>query len=148
MKRFIIILLSTLSISLSSCSGLMSNPEPDPADAFVGLYTYTDNYFVKWGGDSGYLSNEGRFALTKLSANQVQMSGAWKSLGTVVGNTVTFSDDMQSDSAGYITYKFGVATLNGNTLTFNYSGSGSLKYSANGVAYPWECSGKVVATKQ
>jgi|LSQX01.2.fsa_nt_gb hypothetical protein len=142
MKRLVIYLLPIMMVI--SCTGL--TPEPDPADAFVGRYTYTDNYFVTWGGDSGSLSNNGAFQLTKLSKNQVKMTGAWTSIGEVVGNTVTFSNDMQSDSAGYITYSFGVGTLTGNTLIFNYSGSGSLKYSANGVAYPWTCSGRVVAT--
>lgn len=137
-----------IAVLAAGCGDLLApaSSEPDPADAFVGRYTYTDNYFVTWGGDSGSLSNEGRFTLTKLSRNQVKMTGAWTSIGEVVGNTVSFSDDMQSDSAGYITYKFGVGTLTGKTLVFNYSGSGSLKYSGNGVAYPWTCSGKVVAT--
>lgn len=129
----------------ASCSGLESILQPDPADAFIGRYTYKNNYFVTWGGDSGSLSNEGAFMLTKLSENKVKMSGAWNSIGVVVGNTVSFSNDMQSDDYGYVTYEFGIGTLSGKTLTFNYSGSGRLKYT-NGVAYPWNCSGKVIAT--
>lgn len=132
------------ALLLVSCGDSLTQ-DPDPADAFVGRYTYTDNYFVTWGSDSRSLSTDGAFMLTKLSKNQVKMSGAWTSIGEVVGNTVTFADDMQSDDSGYITYKFGVGTLTGGTLNFNYSGSGSLKYT-NGVAYPWTCSGRVVAT--
>ena len=141
MKRILHILLFLLLAI--SCTGL--DPTPDPADAFVGRYTYTTNYFVTWGADSGSLSDNGAFTLTKLSKDQVKMTGAWTSIGEVVGDTVSFSEDMQSDAAGYITYKFGVGTLTGKTLIFNYSGSGSLKYT-NGVAYPWTCSGRVVAT--
>ena len=143
MRKLVYIL--AILVLAASCSGLDTTSQPDPADAFVGRYTYTDNYFVTWGGDSGSLSDKGAFMLTKLSKNQVKMSGAWTSIGEVVGNTVSFSDDMQSDASGYIVYKFGVGTLTGKTLTFNYSGSGSLQYT-NGVAYPWTCSGKVVAT--
>jgi len=135
----------TSFVLVASCSGLDTTPQPDPADAFVGRYTYINDYFYTWGGASGTFSNEGAFMLTKLSKNQVKMSGAWNSIGEIVGDTVSFSDDMQSDASGYITYKFGVGTLTGKTLTFNYSGSGSLQYT-NGVAYPWTGSGKVVAT--
>lgn len=130
-----------MMLIVASCSMLMD----DPADAFVGRYTYTDNYFVTWGSDSRSLTTNGAFQLTKLSRNQVQMTGAWNSIGQVVGNTVTFSTDIQSVASGYISYQFAAGTLTGKTLTFNYTGSGSLKYS-NGIAYPYNCSGRVVAT--
>lgn len=140
MKRIIIALLSVLA--LTSCAGIL---DTDPVDAFVGRYTFTDTYFVTWGGDSRSLGGEGAFQLTKLSSDQVKMTGAWTTIGTVVGNTVSFADDMQSSTDGYITYKFGVGTISGKTLQFNYSGTGSLKYT-NGIAYPYTVSGKVVAT--
>ena len=137
-KVFLLILISVMTFS---CTSMFT----DPADAFVGRYTYTDKYFVTWGGDSRSLTTNGTFQLTKLSGNQVQMTGAWNSIGQVVGNTVSFSTDMQSDAAGYITYQFAAGTLTGKTLTFNYTGTGNLKYS-NGIAYPFNCSGRVVAT--
>ena len=146
MSKRLLFILPPLLFAVS-CTGFGVSPDPDPADVFVGRYNYTDNYFVTWGSDSGSLSNDGAFRLTKLSKNQVKMTGAWTSIGEVIGNTVSFSNDMQSDASGYITYSFGVGTLTGKTLTFNYSGSGNLKYSANGIAYPWTCSGRVVATK-
>lgn len=140
MKKLVLALLSVLVIN--ACTGVLLT---DPADAFVGRYTYTNNYFATWGGDSRALSNNGAFQLTKLSSNQVKMTGAWNTIGQVVGNTVSFSTDMQSDASGYITYQFSAGTLSGKTLTFNYTGTGSLKYT-NGIAYPYTCSGQIVAT--
>ena len=128
-------------VVVSSC-----NKDETSAEAFVGKYLFTDSQFVTWGSDSRAMSGNGAFQLTKLPGNKVKMTGAWTTIGTVFGDTVSFADDMQSDNAGYITYHFGVGTLVGNTLYFNYSGSGSLKYT-NGIAYPWTCSGSVVATK-
>ena len=126
---------------MSSCK-----KEDSSAEAFVGKYLFNDTYFVIWGNDSRSLSGEGAFEITKLSGKKVKMTGAWTSVGEVNGDTVSFADDMQSDNSGYITYRFGTGTLSGKTLRFNYNGTGSLKYS-NGVAYPYTCSGNVIATK-
>lgn len=143
MKR---LLLAICAVALfASCSDKLQK-EDDPADAFVGAYTFTDSYYVTWGSDSRALSSTGTFKLTKVSSKQVKMTGAWTSLGQVSGNTVSFSIDTQSDASGYITYTFGVGTLTGYSLSFSYYGNGSLKYS-NGIAYPWTCSGQVLATK-
>ena len=139
------LLLSILTITLAiSC--IKSAPAPDPADAFVGSYTYTDNYYVRWGGDSKSSSYQGQFTLTKVSALEVQMHGPWTTLGTVSGKTVSFGACPQVGDDGYVNYTFGVANLIGNQLTFSYSGSGSQRYT-NGVSYPWESAGNVIATK-
>ena len=141
MKRFLFVLaVSIVALTAASCSKVSGS-----ADAFVGRYMYTDSQFVTWGYDSRALSGEGAFQLTKISKNKVKMTGGWTTIGEIDGNTVVFKDDMQSDNAGYITYHFGIGTLTGGVLRFNYTGSGSLKYS-NGIAYPWTCSGSVVAT--
>lgn len=142
MLKRLIILIST-SFLFSSCIGALLQ---DPADAFVGNYTYTDNYFVRWGGDSKSSSLNGYFTLTKVSSNMVQMTGAWTTTGTVTGNTVQFTACPQSDSEGYVNYTFGSGRLSGNRLSFSYSGYGQRRY--YGISYPWETSGKVVATKQ
>jgi hypothetical protein len=67
------LLLSILTITLTvSC--LKPAPAPDPADAFVGSYTYTDNYYVRWGDDvEGTDAKTGTFTLTKVSALEVQI---------------------------------------------------------------------------
>ena len=141
--KFVLILSALL---VASCSDLSKNMNQDPADAFVGEYTTVDNYYVRWGSDNKTSSLTSKFKLTKLSANQVKMIGEWNTTGTVTGNTIRLDVCPYTDKDGYITYTFGVGTLNGKTLTFTYSGTGSRRYS-NGVAYPWESSGSVVATK-
>lgn len=132
-------------VFLSVACGKLS-PAADPADAFVGNYSYTDSYYVRWGGDSKSSSLNGTFTLTKISANQVQMSGAWSTIGNVIGNTVSFGTCPQTDSQGYVNYTFGSGSLTGNTLTFSYVGYGSIRFT-NGVSYPWESSGNVIAKK-
>lgn len=139
-------ILLALSVLLAiGCSANLS-PEPDPADAFVGEYTTVDNYYVRWGGDNKSSSLTSKFMITKLSSNQVKMIGEWTTTGTVTGDTIRLDPCPYSDSDGYVNYTFGVGTLYGNTLTFTYSGTGSRRFT-NGVAYPWETSGNVIATK-
>lgn len=142
MKNILLVLTAILAIG---CSSNLS-PEPDPADAFVGEYTTVDNYYVRWGGDNKSSTLTSKFMLTKLSANQVKMIGEWTTTGTITGNTIRLDPCPYSDSDGYVNYTFGVGTLYGNTLTFTYSGTGSRRFT-NGVAYPWETSGNVTATK-
>ncbi len=139
MKKILGLLMMMLIVA--SCSLLMD----DPADAFVGRYNYSGIQFVTWGSSSGTLPTEGSFMLTKVSRNIVQMTGAWNSTGTIVGNTVTFTDDLQSDASGFINYHLGTGTLSGKVLIINYSGTGSLKYS-NSVSYPFYCSCQITAT--
>ena len=140
------LLLSILTITLAvSCLKLA--PAPDPADAFVGSYTYTDNYYVRWGdGVEGTDVKTGTFTLTKVSALEVQMHSPWNTLGRITANTITFTECPQNDSDGYVNYTFSVANLVGNQLIFTYVGTGSRRFT-NGIAYPWESSGTVVATK-
>ena len=139
------LLLSILTITLTvSC--LKPAPAPDPADAFVGSYTYTDNYYVRWGGDSKTDAMTGTFTLTKVSALEVQVHSPWNTLGRITANTITFTECPKNDSDGYVNYTFSVANLVGNQLIVTYVGTGSRRFT-NGIAYPWESSGTVVATK-
>lgn len=142
MKRVLVAITLLLA---SACSSIFTL-EPDPADAFVGEYTTVDNYFVRWGGDYKSSTLTSRFMLIKLSANQVKMVGEWTTTGTITGNTIRLDACLFSDSNGYVNYTFGVGTLYGNTLSFTYYGTGLRRYT-NGVAYPWETSGNVTATK-
>ena len=118
----------------------------DPADIFVGTYTFTDNYYVKWGNDSKTITSSGSFKLTKISSNQVQMTGAWNTTGTISGNEIFFQSCIDGDTNGYITYIFGTGTLYKTQLNFTYSGSGSLKYN-NGITYPLNINGNIISTK-
>lgn len=144
MKRIIFFILSLALVA--GCSDALSQ-DPDPADAFVGEYSVVDNYYVRWGGDSKTSSLNSKFMLTKIASNQVKMIGEWTTTGTITSNTIRLDPCPQTDGDGYVNYTFGVGTLNGNKLTFTYSGTGSRRYS-NGVAYPWETSGNVIATKK
>ena len=141
MKRFIFLI--ALSLCLTSCLGSIFS---DPADAFVGNYSYTNSYFVRWGGDSKSATNNGTFSITKVSSNMVQMTGPWTTTGTVTGNIVRFDSCPQSDNNGFVNYTFGSGRLSGNTLTFSYTGSGQVKYGR--IAYPWEESGNITATRK
>ena len=132
---------------LFSCSPLTPISIPDPADAFVGEYNFIDKYTAVWGSDSRTFNSGGSFCLTKISKDQVKMTGAWTTIGTVVGNNISFGQDMASDADGLITYTFGVGTLLDDSLTFKYSGTGSLKYT-DGRSYPCSLSGTVTARKK
>lgn len=141
MKRILFVFIIVL------CSGCVNIfREPDPADAFVGEYTVTDKYFVRWGGDSKSSTLTSKFILIKIAPSQVKMIGEWTTTGTITSNTIRLDPCPQTDSDGYVNYTFGVGTLYGDILTFTYSGTGSRRYS-NGVAYPWETGGSVTATR-
>lgn len=143
MKKLLYLLL--ISVLCVSCWE-RENSEPGPADAFVGQYEFTNYYSSTMGGDyAGSFTLQGRFTLKKLSANKVKMTGGWSSVGEVVGNTVTFSDEYFSDVIGHINYSFDVATLDGDILRFNYHGTGELK--EDGVLTPYTCAGQVTARK-
>ncbi|MBQ9202374.1 MAG: hypothetical protein IJ154_08445 [Bacteroidales bacterium] len=139
-KLFYLLLLPLLCVSCEE----LEEPEPDPADAFVGRYEYFTTMFATYGSASQTGMLEGEFSIVKLSRDRVRMTGDWSSIGEVYGNTVSFSDDYQSDASGYLTFKFGAASFSGGLLYFNYTASGRLKYT-DGVAYPFTCNGSVTA---
>ncbi len=144
MKRILLAIL--FAIVCVSCSTSKVQPEPDPADLFVGEYTVTDNYFLLWGNSSGSSSLTSKFMLTKIAPNRVKMIGEWTTTGTVTSNTIQLDPCPYSDSEGFVNYTFGVGTLYyDNTLRFSYTGTGSMNY--NGRPYPWNVSGNVIATK-
>ena len=134
---------SVVVFTVFSCSKIGIE---DPADTFVGEYNFIDKYTAVWGNDSRTINSGGTFWLTKISKDQVKMTGAWTTIGTVVENTISFGQDMSSDADGFITYTFGVGTLIDDILTFKYSGTGSLKYT-DGRSYPCSLSGTVTARK-
>lgn len=143
MKRFFIAFLMAAVAVVASCT---KEVKVDPADQFVGDYQFVENYYVHWGSASYSSTLESKFRISKVSANEVQMTGAWNTIGTVHGDAVSFGVCPQSDSEGYVNYTFGTANLVGNQLFFTYVGTGSVRYN-NGVSYPWESSGNVIATK-
>ena len=141
MKRIgYIIALSFMALLAIGCQTLSK----DPADDIVGDYNYTDNYYLKWGGDAKSATYNGSFKLTKISANKVQMTGDWNTTGTITGSTIQFDFCPQTDSQGYCNYTFGAGIIGATNMTFSYTGTGYRTYT-NGVSYPWNTSGNVYA---
>lgn len=137
-----------VALSVASCGGLLEDVVSDPADAFVGNYSMSQTYLsVIANTSNSYTADDGGFILTKLSKDKVKMTGGWTTIGTVIGNTVSFEDTMQSGDMYSQSYSFSVATLTGNTLKFSYSSTGHIKFEEGGLTYPWSCTGNVTATK-
>ena len=141
MKRFVLLLFAALSIT--DCGDLLT-PEPDPADAWIGIYNYIDNYYLSWGNSTKSDTYQGQFSLTKIDKDRVRMSGDWNTTGRIQGNSIYFDFCPQSDANGYYNYTFGAGILGSSNMTFTYSCSGERRYS-NGVSYPWRSNGNVYA---
>ena len=137
--------LLSVMLALASCGSSARTVAVDPADRFVGYYSFMDYYNSVLGGSSQMLASEGSVRIVKISANEVQMNGYWNTTGVVTGNTVYFADDIQSNAGGHLRYTFSKATLSGGVLSFSYSGTGILKI--KGVDCPWALSGTVNAKK-
>lgn len=146
MSRQLVIILSLLnllSLTSTSCIGLIAE---DPADKFVGDYSYNDTYSVNWGSASGSFTNSGSFTISKQSSNTVYISSPWNTTATATGIILNISPTHQSDYSGYVNYTFSSASLSGGMLSITYHGMGSVKYS-NGISYPYSCQGNIMARK-
>ena len=119
---------------------------PDPADAFVGYYSFVDNYTSVLMGQPRQLVNEGFIRMEKIAPNQLRLSGAWTTVAIVEGGNLTLASEMQSNESGYINYVFEPATVVGNKLHFIYHGEGAMNLA--GAACPWTINGVVEAKRQ
>lgn len=143
-KKSLIHLLCMISpIILFSCTKTIIE---DPADKFVGSYTYNETYYATWGSTSSSFSDNGGFTITKLSSDRVKISNPWNTSATVLDNQLSIDPVTQGDQSGYVNYTFTSAYLNGDMLTISYQGMGSLKYS-DGHDYPYMCQGSISARK-
>lgn len=142
MKR-VLFIISMAVVFVTSCTKPVRE---DPADRFVGMYSFTDTYFMTWGTASSSFNDSGTFMITKLGPSEVQISKPWGTTATVLANQLNINSVTQSDNAGYINFSFSSASIAGDMLTINYQGIGSLKYS-DGRSYPYSCQGHVIATK-
>lgn len=142
MKR-VLFIISMAVVFVTSCT---KSVREDPADRFVGMYSFTDTYFTIWGTASSSFNDSGTFMITKLGPSEVQISKPWGTTATVLANQLNINPVTQSDNAGYINFSFSFASIAGDMLTINYQGIGSLKYS-DGRSYPYSCQGHVIATK-
>lgn len=76
-------MLLAVACTISSCKG---DDSLDPANTFVGAYSYEDSYQLSWGPSSGSYTDNGAFAINKVSHNKVDFSNPWKTTATVTGN--------------------------------------------------------------
>lgn len=144
MKKLNRIIITTISALLFiSCSRNIKIA--NDADAFVGTYTISEVEQVKWGNDSGTLTDTGTLFITKISATRVQATGYFRTQGEVVGNIVYFEPTHTEDSAGYIDSVYGPGILTGNVLTITGTSTGKLRY--NGVLYPWSRTAQITGIK-
>lgn len=112
-------------IAMLSCSS--SDAKPDPADMFVGTYNVSVTEYVVWGNDSGTLSDNGMFRITKESSTKIRIDGCLNTTGEVSGSTLYLNGFNSEDSAGQISTTFQPGKLEGRVLSFTANRSGQLK---------------------
>lgn len=148
MQKLNLILLALYSLSLIACSGMTSEPAPDPADAFVGYYEVSTIENVTWGSSSGTINNTSEMYIDKLSSNRVQAYGYISTEGEIVGNKVYFEPHSITDSKyGYLNYVYDEGVLNGNVLTLSSVMTGQLSEKEYGTKYPVRSTIKIIAIK-
>ena len=146
MKRiFFIVTVCLLALSCGKDKPGNEVVYEDPADEFVGSYTFTDNYKLSWGEDTEETAT-GTFMITKTGTNGVEVTGAFNTMGLVsVGmlNLVTVAIDNDQMTA---TMTFGPGTMKGKVLTFSYSVYG--RAYKDGFKRPYDKRGNITATKK
>lgn len=105
MKKTLFLFISAFALFwiFTSC---VEQVNEDPADRFVGTYSYDDVYYVTWGSDSRSLSNSGTFIITKMSPNTVKISNPWNTTATVMANQLSIDPVTQGDNSGYVCLYF------------------------------------------
>ena len=141
-------ILSALSlIALFALASCVKAVKEDPADRFVGTYSFTDSYYVTWGSASSSFNDSGMFVITKLGPSTIKISNPWNTTATVMANQLNIEPVTQGDNSGYINYTFTSASIAGDMLSISYQGMGSLKHT-DGRSYPYMSQGRITATKQ
>ena len=145
MKKYILIsLIAAMSIACGKENSSQNNS--DPADEFVGSYTYTETYTEKWGLDNTEGTGNGSFTITKTGSNGVKVEGAFNATGIVNAGMLNFVDYKSKDDIFDTSYYFGAAMFTGKDLNLTYRRSGTaLK---NGYPFSYEKVGKVTARKK
>lgn len=118
----------------------------DPADEFVGSYTYTETYTEKWGLDETEGTGNGSFTITKTGTNGVQVEGAFNAKSIVNAGMLNLVDYKSKDDIFDTSYYFGAAMFSGKELNLTYRRSG--KALKNGLQQTYEKVGKVTARKK
>ena len=143
-KYFWITLIAAMAIACGKENSSQNNS--DPADEFVGSYTYTETYTEKWGLDNTEGTGNGSFTITKTGSNGVKVEGAFNATGIVNAGMLNFVDYKSKDDIFDTSYYFGAAMFTGKDLNLTYRRSGTaLK---NGFPFTYEKVGKVTARKK
>ena len=137
-----IIIIITVALSFCTCT---KDADGD-ADMYVGVYSVSVVENVTWGGSSGTLTDNGTITITKLSSNQVKVTGYFSTTGRVSGSTINLEGMSTSDSSGSINTVFGTGIYNGGTITISSTRTGQLK--SNGVMYPFTSRDQITAIKK
>ena len=145
MKKYIwISLIAAMSIACGKDNPSQNNS--DPADEFVGSYTYTETYTEKWGLDNTEGTGTGSFTIIKTGSNGVKVESAFNATGIVNAGMLNFVDYKSKDDIFDTSYYFGAAMFTGKDLNLTYRRSGTaLK---NGYPFSYEKVGKVTARKK
>ena len=144
-KIFILSLMALMAITCGKNNPSQDNGQ-DPADEFVGSYSFTVSYTEKWGQDNTEGTENGTFTITKTGTNGVKIEGAFNSTGIVNAGLLNFVDYKANDDVFDTSYYFGAAQFSGKELKFTYRRSG--KAVKNGLAWTYEKVGKVTAKKK
>ena len=138
--KHLFIALTVATIILTSCT------KTNNADVFVGLYNVSTIENITWGNDSGTLTDNGSFVITKLSSSRIQVSGYINTFGEINGNKLYLESYTTSDSNGTLTIVFETGTLDGNVLILPSTTTGQLKH--QGIFYPYRATTKMTCIKQ
>ena len=144
-KIFILSLMALMAITCGKNNPSQDNGQ-DPADEFVGSYSFTVSYTEKWGQDNTEGTDNGTFTIIKTGTNGVKIEGEFNSTGIVNAGLLNFVDYKANDDVFDTSYYFGAAQFSGNELKFTYRRSG--KAIKNGLAWTYEKVGKVTANKK
>lgn len=136
----------TLFILLSMMTSCVGHVIEDPADQFVGTYSYNETYSATWGSAYSSFSHSGTFTITKTGPSTIKISSPWNTTGRVTGMILNLDPVTQGDNNGSVNYTFTSASLAGGILTITYQGTGSLRYT-DGRNYPYSCHGNISARK-
>lgn len=142
-----ILILSLMAVMTIACGKNNPSQGTDPADEFVGSYTYTETYTEKWGQENTEGTGNGSFNIIKTGTNGVKIEGDFNSgTGVVAAGLLNFVDYKANDDIFDTSYYFGAAQFYGQELKFTYRRSG--KAIKNGLPWTYEKVGKVTARKK
>lgn len=128
--------LAYIFILLGTCLLMSCSKEDFVTNSFIGTYSISVIQNVVWGNDSGTINDNGTLHITMISNNKVQLKGYITTQGVIRGKALYLEGNKVSDKEGNITTSYGVATLDGNILTFTAYQTGELSgYSYRNTSY-------------